>query len=75
MPMATHWPEPLVAEPVARDRGPVLSCPVLSCPVLILIEVEKEHRSAFLRALDHLSHERCRDGAYAGAIVSRGFVA
>jgi hypothetical protein len=70
MPMATHWPEPLVAEPVARDRGPVLSC-----PVLILIEVEKEHRSAFLRALDHLSHERCRDGAYAGAIVSRGFVA
>jgi|EndMetStandDraft_2_1072991.scaffolds.fasta_scaffold1693736_1 hypothetical protein len=65
MPMATHWPEPLVAEPVARDRG----------PVLILIEVEKEHRSAFLRALDHLSHERCRDGAYAGAIVSRGFAA
>jgi hypothetical protein len=45
--MATHWPEPLVAEPVARDRG----------PVLILIEVEKEHRSAFLRALDHLSHD------------------
>jgi hypothetical protein len=39
---SNHWPEPLVAEPVAHDRGPVL--------ILIEYKVEKQHRSAFLHA-------------------------
>lgn len=53
---SNHWPEPLVAEPVANDRGPVL--------ILIEYRVEKLRRAAFLHALDELSHERRRDGAY-----------
>lgn len=53
---SSHWPEPLVAEPVAHDRGPVL--------ILIEYKVEKQHRTAFLTALHELSQERRRDGAY-----------
>ncbi|CAN7738108.1 MFS transporter [Ensifer adhaerens] len=55
------WPEPLVAEPVAHDRGPVL--------ILIEYQVEKHHRRAFLHALDTLSQERRRDGAYGWGVT------
>jgi MFS family permease len=58
---SNHWPEPLVAEPVAHDRGPVL--------ILIEYSVEKHHRSAFLHALDELSQERRRDGAYGWGVT------
>ncbi|WLD98647.1 MFS transporter [Agrobacterium leguminum] len=58
---SNHWPEPLVAEPVAHDRGPVL--------ILIEYNVEKHHRSAFLHALDELSQERRRDGAYGWGVT------
>ncbi|MBZ9793368.1 MFS transporter [Rhizobium sp. 3T7] len=58
---SNHWPEPLVAEPVAHDRGPVL--------ILIEYKVEKQHRSAFLHAIDHLSNERRRDGAYGWGVT------
>ncbi len=58
---SNHWPEPLVAEPVAHDRGPVL--------ILIEYRVEKHHRTAFLHALDELSQERRRDGAYGWGIT------
>jgi quinol monooxygenase YgiN len=58
---SNHWPEPLVAEPVAHDRGPVL--------ILIEYKVEKQHRTAFLHAIDHLSHERRRDGAYGWGVT------
>jgi len=58
---SNHWPEPLVAEPVAHDRGPVL--------ILIEYYVEKQHRSAFLHALDTLSDERRRDGAYGWGVT------
>ncbi|MBX4937893.1 MFS transporter [Rhizobium binae] len=58
---SNHWPEPLVAEPVAHDRGPVL--------ILIEYTIEKQHRSAFLHALDHLSQERRRDGAYGWGVT------
>lgn len=51
-----HWPAPLVTEPVAHDRGPVL--------VLIEYQVEENVRSAFIHALYELSQERKRDGAY-----------
>ncbi|WP_454854459.1 MFS transporter [Rhizobium binxianense] len=58
---SNHWPEPLVAEFVARDRGPVL--------ILIEYHVEKQHRTAFLHALDALSEERRRDGAYGWGVT------
>lgn len=58
---SNHWPEPLVAEPVAHDRGPVL--------ILIEYQVEKHHRRAFLHALDTLSQERRRDGAYGWGVT------
>ena len=55
-----HWPVP---EPLnLRDPsdGPVL--------VTVRYHVTSEHRSDFLAAMDHLSHGRKRDGAYAWAI-------
>ncbi len=58
---SNHWPEPLVAEPVAHDRGPVL--------ILIEYRVEKHHRTAFLHAIDKLSEERRRDGAYGWGVT------
>ena len=56
-----HWPEPLVADPVAHDRGPVL--------ILVEYRVAKANRPAFLSALRRLSRERRRDGAYAWGIT------
>ncbi|HIV71689.1 MAG TPA: MFS transporter [Candidatus Aquabacterium excrementipullorum] len=56
-----HWPEPLVAEPVAHDRGPVM--------VQIEYRVLHKDRKAFLHALKRLSAERRRDGAYAWGIT------
>ncbi|CAN7718544.1 MFS transporter [Rhizobium sp. LjRoot258] len=58
---SNHWPEPLVAEQVAHDRGPVL--------ILIEYNVEKHHRTVFLHALDEMSHERRRDGAYGWGVT------
>ncbi|MGO7368184.1 MFS transporter [Rhizobium leguminosarum bv. viciae] len=58
---SNHWPEPLVAEKVANDRGPVL--------ILIEYNVEKHHRAAFLHGLDDMSHERRRDGAYGWGVT------
>ena len=58
---SNHWPEPLVAEPVGHDRGPVL--------ILIEYHVEKHNRTAFLHAIDRLSHERRRDGAYGWGVT------
>ena len=58
---SNHWPEPLVAEPVAHDRGPVL--------ILIEYHVEKHSRTAFLHALYRFSDARRRDGAYGWGIT------
>ncbi len=58
---SNHWPEPLVAEPVAHDRGPVL--------ILIEYNVPKDHRTAFLHALERLSEERRKDGAYGWGVT------
>jgi MFS family permease len=52
-----HWPEPALAEPVANDRGPVI--------ITVTYRVNQPDRPAFLAALDRLSEERRRDGAYA----------
>ncbi|MCJ0764368.1 MFS transporter [Variovorax terrae] len=56
-----HWPEPLVAEPVVHDRGPVM--------VQIEYRIRQEDRPAFLGAIRRLSQERLRDGAYAWGVV------
>ncbi|KQY48606.1 MFS transporter [Rhizobium sp. Root483D2] len=58
---SNHWPEPLVAEPVPHDRGPVL--------ILIEYSVEQVSRAAFLHAIHELSWERRRDGAYGWGVT------
>ncbi|MEP9352672.1 MFS transporter [Xanthobacter sp. KR7-65] len=55
-----HWPEPLLAEPVENDRGPVL--------ILIEYRVAREDRPDFLAALFRLSAARRRDGAYSWGV-------
>jgi MFS family permease len=51
-----HWPAPMVSEHVEGDAGPVL--------VTVEYRVEEAQREAFLDALQRLSGERSRDGAY-----------
>lgn len=58
---SNHWPEPLLAEPVAHDRGPVM--------IQVEYRIRKADRPAFLAALRRLSIERRRDGAYAWGIT------
>jgi MFS family permease len=58
---SNHWPEPLTASPIEHDRGPVL--------ILIEYKVRSEDRTAFLHALDTLSEERRRDGAYGWGVT------
>jgi hypothetical protein len=57
---SNHWPEPLLTEPVAHDRGPVL--------VQIEYQVAKADIPAFLHAMRHVAQERRRDGAYAWGV-------
>jgi len=58
---SNHWPEPMLAEPVANDRGPVM--------VQIEYRVHKSDLPAFLAAMQRLSLERRRDGAYAWGVA------
>lgn len=58
---SNHWPEPLLAEPVAHDRGPVM--------IQIEYRIAKPDLPAFLQAMQHLSKERRRDGAYAWGVA------
>ncbi|GGF77528.1 MFS transporter [Azorhizobium oxalatiphilum] len=58
---SSHWPEPLVAEGVEHDRGPVM--------VLIEYRVAKENREKFQHAALRFAEERRRDGAYACGIT------
>ena len=51
-----HWPEPVLAQGVDEDAGPVL--------VTVEYHVAAEHREAFLSAIVPLARERRRDGAY-----------
>jgi hypothetical protein len=55
-----HWPEPALAEPVAHDRGPVM--------ITVTYRIRRSDRPLFLAALDRLSEERRRDGAYAWGV-------
>jgi hypothetical protein len=58
---SNHWPEPLLAEPVAHDCGPVM--------IQIEYRIRKEDRGAFLRAVHRLSQQRRRDGVYAWGVA------
>jgi MFS family permease len=52
-----HWPAPVVTGEIDGDRG----------PVLVTVEYRlaaEQDRAALLAALERLSHERRRDGAY-----------
>lgn len=51
-----HWPEPVLFNDIAEDRGPVL--------VTIEYRVAPQNRKAFLVALRPVAAERRRDGAY-----------
>jgi MFS family permease len=55
-----HWPAPIVKRPIEDDSGPVL--------VLIDYRIDNAQREPFLAALEHLGHERQRDGAYAWGV-------
>lgn len=56
-----HWPEPLMADPVANDRGPVM--------IQVEYRVKKDQRAEFVRTLKNLSAGRRKDGAYAWGIT------
>lgn len=58
---SNHWPEPLTAEPVENDRGPVM--------ILIEYRVARADRDGFLNAIHRLSQERRRDGAYSWGVT------
>ena len=51
-----HWPQPIAAQEVDADRGPVL--------VTVEYQVVEENRLAFLQALTALGEQRRRDGAF-----------
>jgi MFS family permease len=54
------WPAPIVTGQVRNDQGPVM--------VTVEYRISPKDREAFLTALERLSHERRRDGAYAWGI-------
>jgi len=58
---SNHWPEPLLAAPVAHDRGPVM--------ITIAYHIRHDDRAGFLAALHRLAEERRRDGAYAWGVT------
>lgn len=57
---SNHWPEPLTAEPVSGDRGPVL--------ITIEYRVAPADHDRFLKTLRRLAAGRRRDGAYAWGV-------
>jgi MFS family permease len=58
---SNYWPEPLTADPVEHDRGPVL--------VLIEYRIATDDRLKFFECLKRLSQARRRDGAYGWGIT------
>lgn len=55
-----HWPIPVITGPIEDDAGPVL--------VTVEYDVLSNNREPFLGALDRLSAQRRRDGAYAWGV-------
>lgn len=58
---SNHWPEPMLAEPVAHDRGPVL--------IQIEYRIARKNLAAFMQAMQRVERERRRDGAYAWGVA------
>ncbi|WP_051512794.1 MFS transporter [Skermanella stibiiresistens] len=58
---SNHWPEPLTADPIEHDRGPVM--------ILVEYRIRAEDRAPFLEALNRLAGERRRDGAYGWGVT------
>jgi MFS family permease len=58
---SNYWPEPLTAEPVEHDRGPVL--------ILVEYRIARDSRASFFECLKRLSEARRRDGAYGWGIT------
>jgi predicted MFS family arabinose efflux permease len=56
-----HWPEPIISDPIAHDRGPVL--------VTVEYRIPMRDRPSFMAVLARLSEERRRDGAYAWGVT------
>jgi predicted MFS family arabinose efflux permease len=54
------WPAPIVTGHLENDQGPVM--------VTVEYRINPKDREAFLTALERLSHQRRRDGAYAWGI-------
>jgi MFS family permease/quinol monooxygenase YgiN len=54
------WPAPIVSGRVENDQGPVM--------ITVEYRINPSDREAFLTALEKLSHERRRDGAYAWGV-------
>ncbi len=57
-----HWPDPVVADGVDPDRGPVM--------VTIEYRIDPGDAVAFTEAAARLSHARRRDGAYAWGLFA-----
>jgi MFS family permease len=55
-----HWPEPIIPAAIEADAGPVM--------VTVEYRIKSVDREAFLAAVEQLSRERKRDGAYAWGI-------
>ncbi|KRB30184.1 MFS transporter [Mesorhizobium sp. Root172] len=55
-----HWPAPIITGAVEVDAGPVM--------VTVEYRIDPKNREAFLAAVEQLSQERKRDGAYAWGI-------
>lgn len=58
---SNHWPEPMLTEPVAHDRGPVV--------VQVEYRIRRHDLPAFLKAMAQVERERRRDGAYAWGVA------
>lgn len=54
---SSHWPEPLVAGDIERDRGPVM--------ITVEYRIDPESAEEFVSLMDELRDARRRDGAYA----------
>jgi MFS family permease len=55
-----HWPAPIATREIEQDHGPVL--------VTVEYRIDPKNRDEFLTALERLSLERRRDGAYAWGV-------
>ena len=55
-----HWPEPVIAESIDPDHGPVM--------VTVEYTIESKDREAFLALARRLGRERKRNGAYAWGV-------